>query len=162
MRFILFIFLIFIINCKFNKVVDSHGVHFLDKKQQKLSINTSNKNDILILLGPPSTKSTFNNDLWIYIERKKTASKLKNFGRKKTYVNNVLLLEIDDNGLLVKKDFLDMRDMKKINFSDDKTENTYTKKSFVYDFLSSMRQKINDPLGVRKREREKKRKRIFK
>ena len=162
MRFIFFIFLIFITNCKFNKVVDSHGVHFLDKKQQKLSINTSNKNDILILLGPPSTKSTFNNDLWIYIERKKTASKLKNFGRKKTYVNNVLLLEIDNKGLLVKKDFLDMRDMKKIKFSDDGTKNFYSKKSFVYDFLSSMRQKINDPLGVRKKEREKKRKRIFK
>ena len=162
MRFIFFIFLIFITNCKFNKVVDSHGVHFLDKKQQKLSINTSNKNDILILLGPPSTKSTFNNDLWIYIERKKTASNLKNLGRKKTYVNNVLLLEIDDKGLLVKKDFLDMGDMKKIKFSDDKTKNAYSKKSFVYDFLSSMRQKINDPLGVRKKEREKKRKRIFK
>ena len=161
-RFILFILLIFITNCKFNKVVDSHGVHFLDKKQQKLSINTSNKNDILILLGPPSTKSTFNNDLWIYIERKKTASNLKNFGRKKTYVNNVLLLEIDSKGLLVKKDFLDMSDMKKIKFSDDVTVNTYAKKSFVYDFLSSMRQKINDPLGVRKKERAEKRKRIFK
>ena len=97
------------------------GPPVLDKKQQKLSINTSNKNDILILLGPPSTKSTFNNDLWIYIERKKTASNLKTLGKKKTYVNNVLLLEIDNKGLLVKKDFLDMRDMKKINFSDDKT-----------------------------------------
>ena len=160
-RFILFIFLIFITNCKLNKVVDSHGVHFLDKKQQKLTINTSNKNDILILLGPPSTKSTFNNDLWIYIERKKTSSNLKNLGRKKTYINNVLLLEIDNKGLLVKKDFLDMKDMKKINFSDRTTENRYSKKSFVYDFLSSMRQKINDPLGVRKKEREKKRKRIF-
>ena len=162
MRFILFIFLIFIINCKFNKVVDSHGVHFLDKKQQKLSINTTNKNDILMLLGPPSTKSTFNNDLWIYIERKKTASKLKNFGKKKTYINNVLLLEIDDKGLLVKKDFLDIEDMKKIKFSADITESSYAKKSFVYDFLSSMRQKINDPLGVRKKERAEKRKRIFK
>ena len=161
MRFIILILLIFITNCKFNKVVDSHGVHFLDKKQQKLSINTSNKNDILNLLGPPSTKSTFNNDLWIYIERKKTSSNIKNLGRKKTYINNVLLLEIDNKGLLVKKDFLDMKDMKKIKFSEGSTENTYAKKSFVYDFLSSMRQKINDPLGVRKKEREKKRKRIF-
>ena len=55
-----------------------------------------------------------------------------------------------------------MKDMKKIKFSDDKTESSYAKKSFVYDFLSSMRQKINDPLGVRKKEREKKRKKIFK
>ena len=161
MRFIILILLIFITNCKFNKVVDSHGVHFLDKKQQKLSINTSNKNDILNLLGPPSTKSTFNNDLWIYIERKKTSSNIKNLGRKKTYINNVLLLEIDNKGLLVKKNFLDMKDMKKIKFSEGSTKNAYAKKSFVYDFLSSMRQKINDPLGVRKKEREKKRKRIF-
>ena len=28
------------------------------------------------------------------------------------------------------------------------------KKSFVYDFLSSMRQKINDPLGVRAKKRK--------
>ena len=31
------------------------------------------------------------------------------------------------------------------------TENQYKKNTFVYDFLSSMRQKINDPLGKRKR-----------
>ena len=39
--------------------------------------------------------------------------------------------------------------MKKINFSDNKTKNSKSKKSFVYDFLSSMRQRMNDPLGVR-------------
>ena len=162
MKIILFIILIFITNCKFNKVIDSHGVHFLDKKQQKLNILTSNKNDILELLGPPSTKSTFNNDLWIYIERKKTASNLKNLGKKKTYVNNVLLLEINNRGLLVKKDFLDINDMKKLKFTNDSTQSSYSKKSFVYDFLSSMRQKISDPLGVRKKERDKKRKKVFK
>ena len=151
MRFILFIFLIFITNCKFNKVVDSHGVHFLDKKQQKLSINTSNKNDILILLGPPSTKSSFNNDLWIYIERKKTRTTLLKFGKKKIETNNVLLLEIDNKGLLAKKEFFDINDMNKLTFTKDETFLAHKKKSFVYDFLSSMRQKINDPLGVRKK-----------
>ena len=41
--------------------------------------------------------------------------------------------------------------MKKIKFSKDKTTVTYSKKSFVYDFLSSVRQKINDPLGKKTR-----------
>jgi hypothetical protein len=41
--------------------------------------------------------------------------------------------------------------MNKIKFSKQETENVYTKDSFVYDFLSSMRQKINDPLGKRKK-----------
>ena len=148
MRIILLISFLFIVNCKLTKIEDNHGVIFLEKKQKELLINKSNKNDIVELLGPPSTKSKFNNDLWIYIERKKTRTTLLKFGKKKIFANNVLLLEIDNKGLLAKKDFFDINDMKKINFSDDKTKTT-SKKSFVYDFLSSMRQRMNDPLGVR-------------
>ena len=151
MRIILLIIFVFVTNCKFDKIVNSHGVHYLDKKQKELIVQFSNKNDIIQLLGPPATKSKFNNDLWIYIERKKTRTTLLKFGKKKIFANNVLLLEIDNKGLLAKKDFFDINDMKKINFSDGKTENTESKKSFVYDFLSSMRQRMNDPLGVRKK-----------
>ena len=151
MRIILLIIFVFVANCKFDKIVNNHGVHYLDKKQKELIVQFSNKNDIIQLLGPPATKSKFNNDLWIYIERKKTRTTLLKFGKKKIFANNVLLLEIDNKGLLAKKDFFDINDMKKINFSDDKTENTSSKKSFVYDFLSSMRQRMNDPLGVRKK-----------
>ena len=151
MRIILLIIFVFVANCKFDKIVNSHGVHYLDKKQKELIVQFSNKNDIIQLLGPPATKSKFNNDLWIYIERKKTRTTLLKFGKKKIFANNVLLLEIDNKGLLAKKDFFDINDMKKINFSDGKTENTKSKKSFVYDFLSSMRQRMNDPLGVREK-----------
>ena len=151
MRIILLIIFVFVANCKFDKIVNSHGVHYLDKKQKELIVQFSNKNDIIKLLGPPATKSKFNNDLWIYIERKKTRTTLLKFGKKKIFANNVLLLEIDNKGLLAKKDFFDINDMKKINFSDGKTENTNSKKSFVYDFLSSMRQRMNDPLGVREK-----------
>ena len=151
MRIILLIIFVFVANCKFDKIVNNHGVHYLDKKQKELIVQFSNKNDIIQLLGPPATKSKFNNDLWIYIERKKTRTTLLKLGKKKIFANNVLLLEIDNKGLLAKKDFFDINDMKKINFSDGKTENTESKKSFVYDFLSSMRQRMNDPLGVRKK-----------
>jgi len=158
MRVLLIIIFLFITNCKLNKVIDSHGVHFLDKKQQTLTINKSNINDIINTLGAPSTKSKFNNDLWIYIERKKTRTTLLKLGRKKIYENNVLLLEIDNKGLLAKKDYYTIKDMKKIKFLDDTTDISYSKKSFVYDFLSSMRQKISDPLGTRGKKRDKKRK----
>ena len=149
MRIILLIIFVFVANCKFDKIVNSHGVHYLDKKQKELIVQLSNKNDIIQLLGPPATKSKFNNDLWIYIERKKTRTTLLKLGKKKIFANNVLLLEIDNKGLLAKKDFFDINDMKKINFSESKTEISKSKKSFVYDFLSSMRQRMNDPLGVR-------------
>ena len=149
MKIILLIIFVFVANCKFDKIVNNHGVHYLDKKQKELIVQFSNKNDIVQLLGPPATKSKFNNDLWIYIERKKTRTTLLKFGKKKIFANNVLLLEIDNKGLLAKKDFFDINNMKKINFSDNKTKNSKSKKSFVYDFLSSMRQRMNDPLGVR-------------
>ena len=155
MRIVLLVIFLLVVNCKFNKIVDSHGSHYLEKKQKELTVNLSNKNDIIHLLGPPSTKSKFDNDLWIYIESKKTRTTLLKFGKKKIYINNVLLLEIDNKGLLAKKEFFNIKDMKEIDFIEDETEITYSKRSFVYDFLSSMRQKINDPLGVRAKKRKK-------
>ena len=114
-------------------------------------MNQSNKNDILKLLGSPSTKSTFDNDLWIYIERKTDNSSIVSFGNEKIIVNNVLLLEINNMGLLESKEFLDLTNMQDLKFAKQTTENQYKKNTFVYDFLSSMRQKINDPMGKRKK-----------
>ena len=72
-------------SCSLNKVVQHHGVHNLEKKQIKLKTNYSNKNDIIDLIGPPSTKSSFDNDVYIYIEKKTSTSKLTKLGKKKTY-----------------------------------------------------------------------------
>ena len=122
----------------------------MDKKQEKLNINISNKNDILSILGPPSTKGSFDNDLWIYIEQKEAKQSLFRLGRTKIEVNNILVLEIDNMGLLVEKTFLDKESMNRIKFSEDATVVAYKKSNFVYNFLSSLRQKVNDPLGKRK------------
>ena len=145
------IIFLFISNCSFNKAITHHGVNLLEKKQEKLFLKTTNKNDIVKLLGPASTKSTFDNDIWIYIERKTTTKKLFKLAGEKVLVNNVLVLEIDNYGLLAKKEFYNMEKMNKLDFSKKETTVKYTKKSFVYDFMSSMRQKLNDPLGKRKK-----------
>ena len=155
MRLILLIIFLFIVNCKFDKVVDSHGIHYLDKKNKQLVVKSSNKNDIMKLLGPPSTKSKFDNDVWIYIERKKTRSTLFKLGKRYIEINNVLVLEIDNKGLLAKKKLLNIDNMNELKFVEDETGVSYSKRSFVFDFLSSMRQKVNDPLGVRAKKRKK-------
>ena len=142
---------ILILSCSLNKVVKHHGVHFLDKKNGKLVLNHSNKNDILTLLGEPSTKSTFDNDVWIYIERKTSKGPIYKLGKEMLLVNNVLVLEINDMGLLTSKKFYDKEKMNDIEFAKNSTDSVYTKRSFVYDFLSSMRQKVNDPLGKREK-----------
>ena len=84
----IFIVLLFITNCSLNKVIHHHGVHNLDKKQSKLKINQSNKNDIIKIIGPPLIKSTFNNDVFIYIEKKTSSSKLIKLGKKELLTNN--------------------------------------------------------------------------
>ena len=145
----LIIIFLFISNCTFNKAIKHHGVNLLEKKQEKLFLKITNKNDIIKILGPPSTKSTFDNDIWIYIERKTTTKKLFKLAREKILINNVLVLEIDNYGLLVKKEFYNIEKMNDLDFSKRKTESLITKQSFVYDFMSSMRQKLNDPLGKR-------------
>ena len=141
---------IFISNCTLNKVVQHHGVHNLEKKQEKLKINQSNKNDILKIIGPPSTKSTFENDVYIYIERKTSSSKLSKLGKKVLLVNNVLILDINQKGLLVKKKFYNKDDMKRINFDERETEPNYSKNSFVYNFFYTLRQRIDDPKGIKR------------
>ena len=148
--FYLILFIFFNTSCSFEKVVKHHGIHFLEKKQEKIKVFDNNKNDVKSILGPPSSSSFFDNELWIYIERKTTASELKTLGRKKILVNNVLLLEFDKRGLLVKKNFYDKENMKKIKIAEGNTKVLNKKKSFIDSIITSLRQKINDPLGQRK------------
>ena len=149
-KIFLILLLIITSNCSLNKVVQHHGVHNLEKKQEKLKINLSNKNDILKIIGPPSTKSKFENDVYIYIERKTSSSKLSKLGKKVLIVNNVLILDINKKGLLVKKEFYNKDDMNKIKFDDKETNVDYSKNSFIYNFFYTLRKKIDDPRGIKR------------
>ena len=135
-------------------MVKHHGVPFLEKKQSSLIVNKTNKNEIMEILGNPSTKSKFDNDVWIYIERQQTQSNLKNLGRMKIYKNDILIIEIDKYGVLKNKQFYNKDDMRKVKIAEATTESGFKKKTFIYEFMSSMRQKINDPLGKRAKKRK--------
>ena len=152
MKNLIYLIAIFLLitNCTLNKVIKHHGVHFLEKKNKKLIIGKTNKNDIIKLLGPPSTKGAFNQELWIYMEIQTSSSKLSKFGKRELLKNNILLLDIDNRGILSKNVFYNKEDMNNIKFSDDTTQMSYSKNSFIYEFLYSIRQKINDPLGKKK------------
>tara|TARA_B100000401_G_scaffold337615_1_gene236227 strand:- start:144 stop:605 length:462 start_codon:yes stop_codon:yes gene_type:complete len=150
MKKLLILTLLILSSCSFNKVVQHHGVHNLENKQTKLKINSTNKNDIIKLIGPPSTKNSFDNDVYIYIERKTSSSKLSKLGKKTLLKNNVLVLEIDNRGILLSKNFYDIEDMNEMKFDEDQTGINYSKKSFIYNFLFTLRQKIDDPLGKKR------------
>ena len=143
--FILFIFL-FTLSCSINKVKNNHGVLLLEKKFNKIQINKSNSNDVINIFGPPSTKSTFDNNVWIYIERKKTNRSIFKLGNQKIEKNNVVVLEINKKGILSKKEIYDIANMSKYEFSKKKTSKKYGKDSYIYGVLSSLRDKIDAPI----------------
>tara|TARA_B100000902_G_scaffold161860_1_gene157260 strand:+ start:315 stop:779 length:465 start_codon:yes stop_codon:yes gene_type:complete len=149
-KILTYISIFFIVtNCNLKPNIEHHGIHMLEKKNQKLKLNETNRNDIIKILGSPSVESTFDNDVMFYIERKISTGKLVTLGKRKILKNNVLIVEVDNRGILVKKEFIDLNEMNDIAISKRVTEIDYQKTSFIYDFLSSMRQKVNDPLGKR-------------
>jgi len=139
------IILIFLLlsNCQRNPVINTHGVPFLDIKQKNLIIKKTNKNDVKKILGHPSTVAIFDNSIWIYIERTRTRGKLLKFGQNVTIKNNVLALEFNEYGILIKKDFYNKNQINKINFTKNTTDTIASEKNFIYNFMSSLRQKIN-------------------
>ena len=138
-----------ITNCTLNKVVKHHGVHNLKKKNDNLEVLITNRNDVISNLGNPSTKSAFDNDIWIYLERKITSSELKSLGTEKLLINDVLVLEFNTEGILIEKKLLTMDNMNDIAILEENTV-VNRKNAFVQTFVKSLKQKINDPLGVKK------------
>jgi len=147
--FFFFIIILFLTNCTLERVVRHHGVHFLDKKHTKLEVSESNLNDVKKLLGPPSTENAFNNDIWVYIERKTTVSDIKTLGRKKLIVNNVLILEFDKRGMLINKKFYDKNNLNKLEIAKNETTTIGKKKQFLESIMQTLNRKINDPRGVK-------------
>ena len=144
MNKVLYTFFIILLttSCSFKPIDNYHGVAFLEKKQKSLLINKSNKNDIIKILGSPSTKSILEDDLWFYIENRKSKSSLFKLGKEITLSSNVLVLEIDKKGILKNKKFYNIDDQNRIKFTNEQTKMS-DKDGFIYGVVSSFRQKID-------------------
>ncbi len=150
MKIILIILTIFLSSCKLNKIVNHHGIHNLELKSKELLINETNINDIKKILGPPSSTSYFDNDIFIYLERKTSNSKLLKLGKRKLLVSNLLILEINNRGMLVNKKFLSKNDLNKLKISKKKTGLNTQEESIISQALSNILDKIDDPLGKKR------------
>jgi outer membrane protein assembly factor BamE (lipoprotein component of BamABCDE complex) len=138
----LLLILLFIISCQRKEVIRTHGISYLEKREKLIFVNKTNKNDTINVFCQPSTKGMTDENLWIYVERTVTRGKMLRLGRNLLKKNNVLVLEFDKYGILKKKEFYDMHDMKKLTFEKNITENEIRKENFIYSFLSSIRQKM--------------------
>ena len=87
-KILLVIVFLFISNCSTSKINKVHGTVGIEDKYNLLKLNENNSNDIISLLGPPSTKSKFDENLWIYMERKKVKRSVFKLGTEKYISNN--------------------------------------------------------------------------
>ena len=145
MRFILIILLIITTSCSGNKISNNHGFVSLENKFEKIVINKTNKNDLIKKIGYPSSVSDFDNNVWFYIERKKTNSSLIKLGKKKINKNNVIIVKFNNKGLVSNKKIVDLNDMNKIQYVKKKTQKEFEQDNTIYNIFSTLREKINAP-----------------
>ena len=138
----LLIILFFLFGCQRQNIVHTHGIAYLEKRQKLVLLNESNKNDVIKIFGQPATKGMTDDNLWIYIERTQTREKILKLGRNYLSKNNVLVLEFNKLGIVVKKDFFNKENMENVKFAKKVTQNELKKENFIYSFLSSIRTKM--------------------
>ena len=149
MKYFIILIFIFILNCSGNKVTNYHGTKLLNNKYEMIEVNVSNKNDIIKILGAPSTKSDFNKNVWFYFERLKTNQSLIKLGAQKIKKNNILIVKLDNKGILKSKELLDLNDMNDIKYIKTVTTKEFKNNNLIYGIFSSLREKINAPLRNR-------------
>ena len=140
---IFLVIIFFILNgCQLQDPNKNHGILFLENRADKLVLKKTNKNDVIKILGNPHSKSIDNNNRWLYLERVLTKGEFHKLGQNILLDNNVLVLDFDKFGILSNKKLFTKEDKEDIKFSELKTENRLTKKSFVESFLSSIKSKM--------------------
>ena len=135
-------FFIILTSCKLQEPYKNHGIVYLKNRSDKLQINSTNKNDVIQIIGQPHSKSINNENEWFYIERILTKGEYHKLGQNILKENNILVLNFDKYGVLQNKTFLDKNSKNKILFSEKETTNELTQKSFIERFLSSVRTKM--------------------
>ena len=140
--YFLIVFFIFLSSCQLQEPSKNHGILFLKNRSDKLILNVSNKNDVIKSIGQPHSKSINNENEWIFIERILTKGEFHKLGRNILKDSNILVLNFDKYGILVKKNFITKNDIRKLAFSEDKTSNELSQISFVQRFLRSLKDKM--------------------
>ena len=154
MKYLFLLFIIFIVNCSGNKVSNYHGVKLLDKKINEIEINITNKNDLIKLIGNPSTISDFDKNTWYYFERLKTNQSLIKLGNQKIKKNNILIVNLDDYGIVKNKRLLNIDNMNDVKKLSTITEKDFENNDILYGVFSSLREKINAPARKRAKSRK--------
>ena len=141
---IIFAILFFQLNSRGLKVIENHGqIYEKNINFKELQVGKTTKNEIVELLGSPSTTSNFDNEQsWIYI-----SSEFKKFifldGSNTD--QKILILSFNQN-TLKNKELLSKNDINNIEYEETLTDSRGKKVNWIKDFFSNLNP---DPYGKR-------------
>ena len=142
---IIFAILFFQLNSCGLKVIENHGQIYEENINFKeLQVGKTTKNEIVELLGSPSTTSNFDNEQsWIYI-----SSEFKKFifldGSNTD--QKILILSFNQN-TLKNKELLSKNDINNIEYEETLTDSRGKKVNWIKEFFTNLNP---DPYGRRK------------
>ena len=135
-------FFILLLGCQLKEPQQNHGILFLENRSAKLKVDVSNQNDVIKSIGHPHSKSINDENEWFFVERTLTKGEFHKLGKNILKESNILILKFDKYGILKEKMLLTKDDIKKLVFSDKETSNELSQKSFIQNFLTSLRDKM--------------------
>ena len=133
-----------ILSCSYKPVVKNNGIQNLDKRTELMTVGTTNKNDIIQLIGQTTLKEHPNENIWAYVE----TVEQKKFGKKKIIKNTLLILEFDSRGVLKNKKILNKNDFNKLKFDEASTETYGLNNSFSKRIFSSIKKRAQNRIDT--------------
>ena len=133
-----------VLSCSYKPVTKTNGIQNLDKRTELMTVGTTNKNDIIQLIGQTILKEQPNENIWAYVE----TVEQKKFGKKKIIKNTLLILEFDSKGLLKNKKIFNKKDFNKLKFDEASTESYGLNNSFSKRIFSSIKKRAQNRLDT--------------
>ena len=139
--FLLIFLSILLTNCQRNKVINSHGIMYLENRQELLKINKTNKNDV-IKLWVNHIQNLLKRKIHGYILRELKQREIYKLGKEVLISNNVLVVRFDEYGIFKEKMFYNKENMNDYKFAKEETINDIRKGSFVQSFFTKFKTKM--------------------
>ena len=133
-----------VLSCSYKPVTKTNGIQNLDKRTELMTVGTTNKNDVIGLIGETILKERPNENMWAYVE----TVEQKKLGKKKIIKNTLLILEFDSKGVLKNKKILNKKDFNKIKFDEASTESYGLNNSFSKRIFSSIKKRAQNRLNT--------------
>ena len=122
--------------------ISRHGNFFTQDELKVLQSTQLNKSEIIEILGQPSTRSTFSDNVWYYIY---FIQKERAYFRVKNTSNTILKIKFDKKQNVKNYNIIRNDAAIKIDISNDKTSSSAFKRGLVRELLDSFRRRLEEP-----------------